>query len=158
MNEKIWIYSFDVGKIYIASNGHGISRVFFKSADQKIPNEFISEETTVIREASKQLKEYFEGKRKKFEVPLSIKGTAFQNKVWNELKLIPYGETRTYKEIAEKINSHKACRAVGMANNKNPICIIIPCHRVIGSNKSLVGYAFGTQIKKYLLDLENKNI
>ncbi len=79
---------------------------------------------------------------------LSVKGTEFQNKVWNELKRIPYGETQTYKEIAEQINVPKACRAVGMANNKNPVCIIIPCHRVVGSSNSLVGYAAGIQIKK----------
>ncbi len=158
MKEKIWAYSFDIGEICIAENNLGISKVFFKNSDQKTSDEFIEEETPLIRKTSNQLREYFEGKRKNFDIPLSIKGTEFQNKVWNELKNIPYGKTLTYKEIAEKVNSPKACRAVGLANNQNPICIIIPCHRVVGSNKSLVGYAFGVETKKYLLDLESRNI
>lgn len=157
MNEKIWHYAFNIGEISIVDNGLGISGLFFKNKSMKISNNFLEEETLLTYETSKQIKEFFDGKRKNFDIPLSVKGTEFQNKVWDELKLIPYGETRTYKEIAIKINSPKACRAIGMANNKNPICIIIPCHRVVGSNNSLVGYASGVQIKKYLLDLEKNS-
>ncbi|MDR0404874.1 MAG: methylated-DNA--[protein]-cysteine S-methyltransferase [Oscillospiraceae bacterium] len=156
MDKKIWRYSYDIGEISITDDGIGISEVSFKNKD--CFNDYIEEETALILETSKQLREYFKGKRKNFDVPLSMKGTEFQNKVWDALKLIPYGKTQTYKEIAEKINSPKACRAVGLANNKNPICIIIPCHRVVGSNNSLVGYAFGLHVKKYLLDLEKRNI
>ena len=107
----------------------------------------------ILEEAEKQLKEYFDGKRKKFEI-LNPKGTEFMKKVWKELQKIPYGETRTYKEIAKKVGCEKGARAVGMANNKNPIPIIIPCHRVIGANGKLVGYALGLEMKEQLLELE----
>lgn len=108
----------------------------------------------VLQIAEKQLAEYFAGVRREFDLPLNPKGTEFQHKVWNALKEIPYGETRTYKQIAENIGKPTACRAVGMANNKNPIMIVVPCHRVVGSNGSLTGYAFGVDMKEKLLKLE----
>ncbi len=108
-------------------------------------------ETPLICSVKTQLEEYFQGKRKIFDLPLSPFGTPFQQKVWNALCTIPYGETRSYKEIATQIGNPKGCRAVGMANNRNPIMIIIPCHRVIGSNGSLVGYAGGLRTKEWLL-------
>lgn len=111
-------------------------------------------ETALIRQAAKQLNEYLAGKRKTFDLPLEPGGTPFQKAVWHALTGIPYGETRTYREIAEIIGNPKACRAVGMANNKNPIAIIIPCHRVIGTGGKLIGYAGGLDIKKKLLELE----
>ena len=101
-----------------------------------------------------QLKEYFSGIRKSFDLPLELNGTEFQQKVWNELCNIPYGETRTYKDIAEEIGNPKAVRAVGGANNKNKLMIIVPCHRVIGADGSLTGYAGGIAVKKKLLELE----
>lgn len=104
---------------------------------------------------AKQLEEYFDGKSIQFDVPLCIRGTSFQKKVWTELLNIPYGETRSYGEIAKAIGNPKASRAVGMANNRNPISIIIPCHRVIGSKGKLVGYGGGLEMKEKLLDLEN---
>lgn len=110
----------------------------------------------ILEEAKKQIDEYFKGKRKKFELKLKIEGTDFQKKVWNALLEIPYGETRSYKQIAEMIGNPKAFRAVGLANNKNKIGIIIPCHRVIGANGKLVGYASGLENKRFLLDLEKK--
>lgn len=111
--------------------------------------------TNLIDKAFQEIKEYLEGKRKTFDIPLAPDGTAFQQEVWNALRTIPYGETRSYSEIAEMIGNPKACRAVGMANNKNPIIIMIPCHRVIGKNGSLVGYACGLETKEYLLNLES---
>lgn len=102
----------------------------------------------------KQLKEYFNGERKSFNIPLELKGTEFQKRVWNELIKIPYGDAASYKEIAEKIGSKKSYRAVGNANGKNPIPIIIPCHRVIISNGKLGGYTGGLEIKIKLLELE----
>ena len=108
----------------------------------------------ILSTAVSQLSEYFEGKRKNFDLPLKFYGTEFQNRVWRELQNIPYGKTISYKELAEKTGNIKACRAVGMANNKNPIPIIIPCHRVVGSNGKLTGYAGGLDVKKFLLDLE----
>ncbi len=120
-------------------------------------SDYQEKDTKLLLEAKKQLEEYFEGKRKVFDLPLKQEGTEFQKKVWEALEKIPYGETRTYKEIAKMVGNEKASRAVGMANNKNNIPIIIPCHRVIGSNGKLVGYALGLDMKKYLLDLESKN-
>lgn len=108
--------------------------------------------------AALQLAEYFAGKRKSFDLPLEMLGTDFQKKVWAALAEIPYGETRSYKDIAERIGNAKACRAVGGANNKNPISIIIPCHRVIGAGGSLVGYGGGLDNKTLLLELERNNI
>lgn len=119
--------------------------------------DYVEEETILIKETAKQLNEYFEGKRKEFDLPLNIEGTPFQIKVWQALQKIPYGQTRSYKEIAEAINSPKAYRAVGMANNRNRIMIVIPCHRVIGSNNNLVGYAGGLKMKEMLLSLEKCN-
>lgn len=114
-------------------------------------------ETPLLVEAEKQLIEYFNKTRTKFDLPLAPQGTDFMKRVWKELIQIPYGETRTYKQIAQKIGNEKASRAVGMANNKNPIPIIIPCHRVIGANNKLVGYALGLDKKEFLLNLEKNN-
>ena len=105
----------------------------------------------------KEIMEYLNGKRKSFDIKYEINGTEFQKKVWKELTKIPYGETRSYKEIAVAVGNPKACRAVGMANNKNPIAIIVPCHRVIGSDGKLVGYAGGLDMKRALLNLEKKH-
>lgn len=104
-----------------------------------------------------QLDEYFAGRRETFDFPYRLHGTPFQEKVWGALKKIPYGETRSYKDIAEAIGHPKAYRAVGMANHANPIFIVIPCHRVIGESGSLVGYGGGLAMKKALLDLEKRN-
>ncbi len=105
-----------------------------------------------------QLSEYFDGSRKMFDFKYELRGTEFQKKVWNALLQIPYGETRTYKDIAIAVGNEKACRAVGLANNKNPISIAVPCHRVIGVNGKLVGYAGGLEIKEYLLKMESENV
>lgn len=100
--------------------------------------------------------EYLKGERTTFALPLDPVGTPFQKRVWEELTKIPYGEVRSYKEIATLCGNPLACRAVGMANNKNPIPIVIPCHRVIGSNGKMVGYAYGLNMKEMLLQLEQK--
>ena len=109
----------------------------------------------LIQKTFLELEEYFEGKRKTFDIKLKPKGTEFQKKVWKELEKIPYGEIRNYKDIAEACGNPRASRAVGMANNKNPLPIIIPCHRVIGSNGKLTGYAGGLKIKAVLLRIEH---
>lgn len=105
----------------------------------------------------KQLSEYFAGKRSEFDIPLQPQGTAFQQSVWQALQQITYGSTCTYGEIATKIGQAKAARAIGQANNRNPIAIVIPCHRVIGANNKLTGYAGGLDKKEFLLKLEMKN-
>ncbi|MDR0427556.1 MAG: methylated-DNA--[protein]-cysteine S-methyltransferase [Dysgonamonadaceae bacterium] len=121
-------------------------------------NENLSSDNSIIQSACFQLSEYFEGKRKNFNLPLSLEGTEFQKKVWKELQNIPYGKTISYADLARRIGHPKAYRAVGSANGKNPIAIIIPCHRVITSDGNPGGYAYGLKIKKYLLDLENKQL
>ena len=116
--------------------------------------EGIKQETPLINEAYRQLSEYLLGERKRFDLPLNPQGTVFQQQVWKALCDIPYGETRSYKQIAEAIGNPKAVRAVGMANNRNPLLIVVPCHRVVGANGKLVGYAAGIEKKEFLLKLE----
>ena len=111
-------------------------------------------ETPLLMQAKQQLNEYFSGERTAFDLPLAPKGTPFQQAVWQALRMIPYGETRTYGEIAAQIGRPRAARAVGMANHQNPIAIIQPCHRVIGTSGRLTGYAGGLDKKEYLLRLE----
>ena len=108
----------------------------------------------ILLETQKQLTEYFAGKRQQFDLPLDFAGTEFQHKVWQALLSIPFGETRSYRDIAEQIGNVKAVRAVGAANGKNPISIIAPCHRVVGTNGKLVGFAGGLDNKDILLRLE----
>lgn len=149
-----YFYETVIGKIAICENGTAITHLCFDK--EAYPAGSQIEETPLLAKAGRQLIEYFEGKRTVFDLPLSPEGTEFQKKVWNVLKTIPYGETFSYKQVAEAAGNPKASRAVGMANNKNPIAIIIPCHRVIGSNGKLVGYAGGLSIKETLLGLEQK--
>lgn len=150
--EKIGFCETPVGKICIGEENGKITRVTWSN----LPQEYIPEETDLILRCKKQLEEYFSGKRQVFDLPLAPKGTAFQKRVWKALSDIPYGETRAYGEIAAAIGNPKAARAVGMANHKNPVGILIPCHRVVGAKGDLVGYAAGTEIKKFLLELEKK--
>lgn len=115
-------------------------------------------ESPLIKEGQKQLEEYFKRKRKAFDLPLKLEGTDFQKRVWEALLTIPYGEVCSYQDIARKVGNIKAVRAVGGANNKNPIAIIVPCHRVIGKDGSLVGYGGGLQVKEFLLSLEKSSV
>jgi methylated-DNA-[protein]-cysteine S-methyltransferase len=147
-------YHFPLCELGIAEDNGSICHVFFKGRKKREICE--EKETPLIKEAAKQLKEYFGYKRKTFDLPLAPRGTEFQKKVWDALLNIPYGETRGYGEIAKIIGNPKACRAVGMANNRNPIVIIIPCHRVIGADGSLTGFGSGLDLKIRLLELEAK--
>jgi len=147
-------YQTNIGKIGIAEEDGSLTHVNINP--QKWPAGCFEQETPLLAEAARQIKEYLAGKRKTFNLPLSPKGTAFQMKVWAALQTIPYGETATYKDIAVKVASTLGCRAIGMANNKNPIGIIVPCHIVIGSNGKLIGYAGGLDIKAKLLNLEQQ--
>ena len=145
-------YDFPVGRFFIAESDGSVTDVSTRPIDNSV-----EKETPLISQTAEMLREYFDGKRKCFnELPLSFEGTEFQKRAWRALLSIPYGETRSYKEQAEVAGNIKACRAVGAANGKNPISIIVPCHRVIGSDKSLVGYGGGLDMKKALLDLEQK--
>ena len=152
--KNIFFYSYPVTFIGIAEENEAVCRVFFGNG--KTPDGFKNVETPLIKKAAAQLAEYFDGKRKKFDLPLVLHGTDFQIEVWKALQNIPFGETRSYGEVAAIIGNPKASRAVGMANNRNPIAIIIPCHRVIGHDGSLTGYAGGLELKRQLLELEHK--
>ena len=151
--KNVYYYNSYLGKIVIAEENNKITDVFFEN--DKLEGKYIINETDVLRQAALQLEEYFQGKRKTFSLDLAPEGTDFMKKVWKELSNIPYGQTVCYKDIAIAIGNEKACRAVGMANNRNPIPIFIPCHRVIGKNGALVGYSSGVDIKVKLLELES---
>lgn len=140
-----------VGILEIIGDAKGLVSVTFKDVSEEINNEIPS----VLQEAVSQLSEYFEGKRPEFSLKLAPKGTDFQKKVWSELEEIPFGRTCSYQEIANKLGDPKVIRAAASANGKNPIAIIIPCHRVIGSDGSLTGYAGGLHRKKWLLEHES---
>ncbi|MBC7087432.1 MAG: methylated-DNA--[protein]-cysteine S-methyltransferase [Tissierellales bacterium] len=149
-----YAYSFEskIGKINIYQIENKIVRIEYN--EDMIANSYEMEVTPLIKKTVNELEEYFNGDRKMFTIPIGLSGTEFQIKVWNELLKIPFGETKTYREIAKSIGNDKAYRAVGGANNKNPIPIIVPCHRVVGADKSLVGYKGGLDIKKALLEIE----
>lgn len=140
-----------LGLIRVAEEDGAIVEVGFVPTGEEQENRG---ETPLLQEAVKQLAEYFAGQRQAFDLPLRPKGTAFQQQVWQQLLQIPYGETRSYGQIAAAVGRPKAARAVGSANHHNPIAIIIPCHRVIGADGKLVGYAGGVEYKANLLQLE----
>lgn len=144
------IYESPIGPLAVVCTRAGVKSVGFGGGQEKTGEE--SKE--MLAWAIRELKEYFEGERKVFTVPCVMEGTDFQKRVWNALTEIPYGEIRSYKEIAVRTGNPKACRAVGMANHRNPIPIIVPCHRVVGTNGKLTGYAGGLEIKEKLLKLE----
>lgn len=150
-------YNFPIGSLWLAEENGSLTYAGFDEQDQRLRG-YRYGNTPFLQEVAHQLEEYFAGQRKRFQLPLAPQGTDFQQKVWRELQAIPYGETRSYKEIAHRIGNPKACRAVGLANNRNPISIIIPCHRVIGHRGQLVGYGGGLEIKRFLLELERKHV
>jgi methylated-DNA-[protein]-cysteine S-methyltransferase len=155
MMKNVFFYNFSLCALGIAEEDGAISEIFF--AKEKNHADLIRAETPLIKRAAAQFDEYFEGKRKKFDLPLALHGTEFQVKVWKALQKIPYGKTASYADIAAEIGNPSACRAVGMANNRNPIVIVVPCHRVIGKDGGLTGYGGGLDLKKKLLDLEKKH-
>ena len=153
--EAVHCYQSLVGCLKLTANDNALTSLqLVKNASCGYESEIPSNK--IIQQVCKQLDEYFAGKRKTFELPLSLAGTPFQQKVWKALQQIPYGKTISYAELAQSIGSPKACRAVGSANGKNPAAIIIPCHRVINADGKLGGYAYGLEIKKQLLDLEQE--
>lgn len=151
-----WKINSKIGTLYLVASEKGLKGMFWtkqaapmaKSLDGAAP------EIKILSRTTAQLDEYLNGKRKKFDLPLDAAGTAFQQQVWQELSKIPYGETRSYKDIARRIRNPKAVRAVGGANGRNPVCIIVPCHRVIAADGSLGGYSGRPGVKSRLLELE----
>ncbi len=148
-----------IGMLCIEEELKAITALYLEQneADKEQDLKKITEsETKLLKRAVKELSEYFQGVRKEFDLPINPQGTEFQKKVWDTLGRIPYGETRTYGEIAAQIGKPKACRAVGGANNRNPLLILVPCHRVVGAGGALTGFACGLERKEYLLELEKR--
>lgn len=152
MKRMRWVDS-PIGALRLAEEDGALTELLFGRWEDSRQRD----DSPVLLQAEVQLGEYFAGKRREFTVPLSPRGTEFQRRVWNALLTIPYGETRSYGEIAILAESPKAFRAVGSANHNNPISILIPCHRVIGKNGSLTGYGGGMEAKQFLLELEKGN-
>ena len=148
-----------VGQLKLVANDTSLVAVLWENENPnrvRLAELIENKQHSILLETQKQLQEYFAGKRQQFNLPLDFEGTEFQQKVWQALLNIPFGETRSYKDIAEQIGNVKAVRAVGAANGKNPISIIAPCHRVVGANGKLVGFAGGLENKDILLKLEIK--
>jgi methylated-DNA-[protein]-cysteine S-methyltransferase len=144
-------YQSPLGEVALTANNNGLSALAFQTENSPITLASLTEDKSKFKQVIQQLTEYFDGERKYFDLPLAPTGTNFQQQVWQALIRIPYGETKSYGWIAKRINNEKAVRAVGSANGANPIALIVPCHRVIGSNGKLTGYAGGLALKAKLL-------
>lgn len=148
-----------IGPLLLAGDERGLRLLHFATGRMpKAPHRNWMEDRTPFKEVIRQLQAYFEGKLQDFDLPLVLEGTVFQLLVWRNLRKIPYGETLSYGQLARRIGSPDAARAVGLANGSNPIPIIIPCHRVIGSNGALTGFGGGLPLKKKLLALESRQL
>ena len=147
---------YPIGTLGLMDDGQGLSRVFLRQ--QGVKYDFPEGATPLTGQAAAELEEYFDRRRNTFAVPLSPHGTEFQLAVWKALRAIPYGQTRTYGEIAGLVGRPKAARAVGMANHDNPLLIFTPCHRVVGKDGSLTGFACGLEVKRRLLELEGAHL
>ena len=147
-------------ELTLIANDIGLSAIHLNTEKKNLKSTVLtslSRNDDFFKDYCKQLNEYFEGNRKQFNLSLDIQGTDFQKRVWKALMAIPFGELRSYKQIAAAVGNSNASRAVGMANNKNPLPIVIPCHRVIGSNGSLTGFASGIELKQKLIQFESKS-
>lgn len=145
-----------VGPVTVTATERAVTAVRFGAAGPAVGQ--AGDLPPVLRQAVEELREYFAGERREFTLPLAPAGTPFQQQVWTALREIPYGTTCSYGRIAGRIGRPKACRAVGMANNRNPIAIVVPCHRVVGASGALVGYAAGLEVKEMLLRLEAETL
>ncbi len=143
----------------MAVTAQGLARLeFARDGDAARPGANWIQSAEKIQPYRAQLEEYFAGRRKQFDLPLDLEGTEFEKRCWQALLAIPFGETRSYADVARAIGSPKACRAVGLANRNNPVAIVVPCHRVIGANGALTGYGGGLEIKRKLLELESSQV
>jgi O-6-methylguanine DNA methyltransferase len=149
-----WMYDSPIGALTLVASDDGLVALEF--GKRKHPE--ATNDLKRLAPCRKQLDEYFAGKREEFTIPLDIRGTDFQKRCWHELLKIPYGQTRSYRQIAEAVGNRNAVRAVGLANGQNPIAIIVPCHRVIASDGTLCGYGGGLDLKEELLRLEGARL
>lgn len=148
-----------VGELKLVASEKGLMAVLWENDPPgrvRLPDQLEDAQHPLLLETEKQLSEYFNGSRRRFTLALDFRGTEFQKKVWHALLAIPFGETRSYREIAQEIGHPKAVRAVGAANGRNPLSVIAPCHRVIGANGKLTGFAGGLAVKAFLLEMENR--
>ena len=145
-----------IGRLYLIASDKSLKGVTWRKQPGPVVDSLAGKDpaTRILKRAVSELTEYLEGKRKRFAVPLDAKGTLFQKQVWAELMKIPYGQTCSYRDIAKRLKNSNAVRAVGSANGRNPLCIIVPCHRVIAASGQLGGYSGGMEIKTRLLELE----
>src|SRR5262245_16399927 len=142
------VVSSPIDDLLITSDGSAVTRVWFAPFDDSIKDDWVESDTGVLATARAQLTAYFAGERTEFDLPLAPVGTPFQQRVWQELRAVPYAETVSYGELATRLGNFGASRAVGLANGRNPIAIIVPCHRVIGADGTLIGYAGGLERKR----------
>jgi len=158
MTQAQWEMNSSFGSLYLVASDKGLKGVFWERQPTPMAKSLASSNPTlrILSQAARELEEYFNGRRERFGVPLEIDGTPFQKRVWNQLLQIPYGTTYSYRELATLIQNEKAIRAVGTANGKNALCIVVPCHRVIASDGSLGGYSGGLERKASLLQLERR--
>lgn len=154
-NFRRLVVSSPVGELLLESSGEALTRLdFIEDGDTRAPTDTGVQVDVILASAARQMEEYFRGRRRSFDLPLAPAGTEFQRRVWHALRSIPFGSTTTYGEIARRIGQASASRAVGAANGRNPIGIIVPCHRVMGAAGDLVGYGGGMDRKRWLLDHE----
>jgi methylated-DNA-[protein]-cysteine S-methyltransferase len=158
MNSFQWLMKSEIGPLYFVASDSGLRGLYFDKQESPMPRTLQGPAPAIriLARAVRQMEQYLGGRRKAFDLPLEAEGTEFQKKVWKELSKIPYGRTCSYRDIARRIKQEKAVRAVGTANGRNPLCIIVPCHRVIASDGSLGGYTAGLEIKSKLLELEKR--
>lgn len=157
MSLNLFFYETPIGRLGIGASENAVTHLYFDESET-IGWEWDLVENNILKQAGRQLLEYFDGRLTEFTIPLDPAGTPFMCRVWQALQEIPYGQTESYKGVADRIGKPRAARAVGLANNRNPIPIFIPCHRVIGSNNRLVGYRGGVDTKLNLLEHEKNNI
>ncbi len=158
MTKRYTYYSSPFGEMTLQADEQGLLGAWFEihTTKPEMLGQYV-ENDPILTQTIKQLDEYFMGQRKTFDLPVSVVGTEFQNKVWDALTTIPYGETWSYQDLANAIGNPKAVRAVGLANGKNPVSVIVPCHRVIAKSGKLTGYAGGVETKAKLLELEQRD-
>jgi methylated-DNA-[protein]-cysteine S-methyltransferase len=158
MSQYQMIMDSKIGPLYLVASAQSLQGLYWRQREIPMVSTAQPQVMSLLNNAVIQVNEYLDGKRQQFDLSLEAEGTDFQKSVWLQLSKIPYGETRSYKDIATKLNDPNACRAVGSANGRNPISIIVPCHRVIAANGTLAGFAGGLPIKLALLELEKPTL